>query len=483
MSGSIKPDKGVYILERTLDWKQGLAIALGVPLLILPSIGYFTSYVWGFSIIIWILSITQGFIQNFAYGELASRYPEASGLPGFVQVIFKGNTDNEYCASKFIGGFSAWGYWFAWNPVLAIYSILIGTYLHGLIPAFNNVPVYFLSLASGIVIFGFLILINWKGVAGGAKLGYILAVFSITPLMFISISTFFTGSFHVGNITNYMLPLDWQWDSAHIIILLGLMAMAQWSACAWETAAIYAPEYKNPKKDIPKALFVCGIFCIFTFVVVQMACVGTLGVEAIIAEPYSPMLGLAQISLGDIGVLIAIPMLLASMVLIIQTGLLGSSKAMQSMAQEGNLPQILGKSNIHNVPIVAMIIISLFNLVLIGLGNPSTILAASALGYSVANGISLFAYFKASKTAPQVKDDEYFKAPKGWKYLALACGILNIPLYFIGITMINILDFGLQSALIGLIVLLLYVPLWYYSKCEARDRRIMDHQKNLGGSN
>ena len=29
-------------LERTIDWKQGLAISIGVPLLILPSIGYFT---------------------------------------------------------------------------------------------------------------------------------------------------------------------------------------------------------------------------------------------------------------------------------------------------------------------------------------------------------------------------------------------------------------------------------------------------------
>ncbi|NPE31473.1 amino acid permease, partial [Methanococcoides sp. SA1] len=35
-------------LERSIDWKQGLAIAIGVPLLILPSIGYFASYLWSF---------------------------------------------------------------------------------------------------------------------------------------------------------------------------------------------------------------------------------------------------------------------------------------------------------------------------------------------------------------------------------------------------------------------------------------------------
>ena len=51
-------------LERSIDWKQGLAIAIGVPLLILPSIGYFASYLWSFAIIVWGLSVFQGFMQN-----------------------------------------------------------------------------------------------------------------------------------------------------------------------------------------------------------------------------------------------------------------------------------------------------------------------------------------------------------------------------------------------------------------------------------
>src|SRR5689334_11507975 len=36
---------GVDHLKRSIDWKQGLAIALGVPLLILPSLGYLPTYV------------------------------------------------------------------------------------------------------------------------------------------------------------------------------------------------------------------------------------------------------------------------------------------------------------------------------------------------------------------------------------------------------------------------------------------------------
>ena len=42
MSKSISD--GVDHLERSINWKQGLAIALGVPLLILPSLGYLPMY-------------------------------------------------------------------------------------------------------------------------------------------------------------------------------------------------------------------------------------------------------------------------------------------------------------------------------------------------------------------------------------------------------------------------------------------------------
>ncbi|WP_054865253.1 hypothetical protein [Methanosarcina barkeri] len=52
-------------LKRSIDWKQGLAIALGVPLLILPSIGYLTNYVWAFSIIIWGLTVLLGFFPEY----------------------------------------------------------------------------------------------------------------------------------------------------------------------------------------------------------------------------------------------------------------------------------------------------------------------------------------------------------------------------------------------------------------------------------
>lgn len=465
---------------RTLHWTQGMTIALGVPVLILPSIGDFAGYIGTFAIAIWMISIFQGFMQNLAYAELASRYPHASGLPGFAQAVF-GNKDQEYGFSKFIGGFSAWGYWFAWNPVLAIFSLLIGKYLTGLFPVFSNVNPQIVSVVAGALIFTGLLLVNRMGVTGGATLGYILAALSLIPLFIISLAGILSDQFDAARITDNLIPNvtaffggtfgtegggEWAFQPYQLFYFFGIMAMAQWSACAWETAAIYAPLYKKPRRDIPKALFGCGIVCIFSYFLVQTACTGTLGLEGIAADPLSPMLSLARSTMGEAGVNITIIMLLAAMVLIIQTGFLGSSSAMAAMADEGNLPKFFGKRNAFNMPTRSMITICLLNLILISLGNPVSILAASAFGYVLANSISLFAYVKASGEARRLEAQkgDFFKAPNGWKYVALFFGIMNLPFYGIGVTMLNFEFYGWHQATAGFIIILLFVPLWLYSR-------------------
>lgn len=407
-------------LKRTIGWKQGLFIALGVPLLILPSIGYTASYLWAAAVILWGLSVFQGFMQNIAYGEMATAFPKASGLPGFAQSVFTNrNSKSKYDKGKFIGAFSAWGYWFAWNPVLAIFSLTIASYLQGLIPQLADMNFVILAMIVGAIIFTLLLLVNSRGLSSSAKIGLILALFSLLPLIVITLAPFVTGSFELSNITGALVPDDWAWDLHHILIILGLFGIAQWSACAWETAAIYGPQYKKPGTDVPKALFGCGLVCMFTFIVVQLSVTGTLGVEGILAEPVSPLLPVANATFGQAGGAVIIVMLVAAMVLIIQTAYLGSATAMQSMAAEGNLPNYFAKLNSKGVPIRAMVVIALFNMLLITLETPTAILAASAMGYACANAISLFAFWKARTDLKQSKLERPFKAPRGWKYVVV----------------------------------------------------------------
>ncbi|MGY4544501.1 amino acid transporter [Arthrobacter sp. UYNi723] len=457
-------------LKRSINWKQGMAIALGVPLLILPSLGYLPMYVSAAAILIWGLSVLQGFMQNAAYAEMATTFPKASGLPGFAQHVFRTeNYKGKYDKGKLIGGFTAWSYWFGWSPILAIFAIMVGGYLYGLFPVLGETfTEYQLSLISGLVIFTGLFVINWFGLKDGAILGYILAAVSLIPLVVLAVAPFATGRVEMANITGSWWPTDWAWDMHHILILFGVFAIAQWSACAWETAAIYGPEYKNPSKDVPKALFACGIICFLLYVLVQSAVIGVLGVEGVLAEPVSPLIPVAQAVFGEAGSIITIIMLIFAMILIIQTAYLGSSRAMHSMATEGNLPKFLGKTNRQGTPFIAMLVIGAFNLVLISMGNAAAILAASAIGYTCANGISLFAYVKAKKHPAFANLERPFKAPRGWKNVAMTFGLFNVPLCLVGVVYLNSLEIGWASTWVGFIVLSLYLPIWLYAQHESR---------------
>jgi len=113
-----------------------------------------------------------------------------------------------------------------------------------------------------------------------------------------------------------------------------------------------------------------------------------------------------------------------------------------------------------------MLVIGAFNLVLISMGNPAAIVAASAIGYTCANGISLFAYVRAKKHPAFANLERPFQAPRGWKNVAMAFGLFNLPLCLIGLVYLNSLEIGWTPTWVGFIVLALYIPIWFYSQHE-----------------
>lgn len=465
--------------ERTIDWKQGFAIGMGIPVLVLPSIGYLASYIWAAAILVWGLSVCQAFVQNTAYGELATAFPQESGLPGYSQRVFDNNSYSNYSRGKFIGGFSAWGYWFAWNPALAICAILIGSCIQGLIPELAGINSTMFSLICGGVVFGSLSLVSARGIGNGARLGLILAIMSIIPISILAIGPVITGSFQLSNITGALWPTGWSWDLGSILIIFGLFGIAEWSTC-FEGVVVFGPQYKNPGSDVPKALFGAGIVCLIFFVMVQASTTGTLGITGILAQPISPFVPIAQMTFGTLAGGILIIMLVAALVLCILTCYLVSGGAMQAMAKNGYLPGSLAKLNPRGVPVRALIVTAIFNMFLIFLGTPIAILTASAFGYMFANAISLLAYYKA-KTDPEMsKLPRPFKAPRGYKYVALIMAIFNVPFCLIGVAYLNASASGWAPVIVGAFILVIYVPIWVYSRYEFRKAQATDRPFIIG---
>jgi amino acid transporter len=66
-------------LARTLTWFDGFSIALGVPALLLFSVGSIVVLTGTLSPLIWIVSVSIDLLQAFIFAEMANLFPHKSG--------------------------------------------------------------------------------------------------------------------------------------------------------------------------------------------------------------------------------------------------------------------------------------------------------------------------------------------------------------------------------------------------------------------
>lgn len=462
-------------LVRSIDWKQGLIIAMGIPILIVPSLCDLSVTLWAMSIIIWVLSVLSGFLLNIPLGEMCATFGVA-GIGGSIQHVYR--DDERYAGKKInrgrlIGSLGAWAYFATWVPVIPIFTIMTGVYINdyfGLGLTGMTATLFYLVL--GILIYGFIIVSGRKGLEGGAKVQLILAAITIVPILIICIFPLFNGTFDISNILDELVPKDhifadgttstaWVWDGNSILMILGCFTVAQWSAVGWESAATYGAEYKEPGKDVPKALMACGLLCLFMYFVISFCMYGALGIEQIYDAGSATLIPISESNFGEIGGAIAVFLLIVGMVMIIQTAFLGTARTIQIMAKDGNFPYTFSLTNKYGVPMWAMAFEAFIGFVIILAGiTASQILAVSALGFAIALGMCMLAFIK-TRHDPRFKDVErVYKAPR-WAmpaayFMAIFEFFFMIPglLYYVYVTM------GFGYCIIGLAATFLYIPCW-----------------------
>ncbi len=445
---------------RTMTWKQGTFIMLGIPILILPSLYDISGTLWAFSIVLWTVAVAQAFLSNIAFGELVSTFPDTDGVPGAVSRILTPKNASRFSLKKFIAAFGAWGYWFTWTPAPAVFSILIADYLVSYFKVFADMNYLLLTLTIGIILIGGFLLINIRGFNGGAKASVILTLLSIIPITVILSGTLISGDFQFSNIENGWLPPSWSWSPIDMVMLFGCLGLAQWSATAWEGCVIFGSEYKKPKSDIPKALLAGGMICLFFYFFISTTVFGTLGTELVEEAGTATLVPIAVMLFGNAGAPIAVLFLVAAMLLIVQTGFLGGARSMHALALSGQMPTVFKRVNKHGIPVYALIMAFIVNILLIFVGNPVSIISASGMTYCIGIGVALIAFF-VSKTSPEFKDiKRIWSAPRGWRWIALAMAMYELLILLPCLFYWNMVTYGTISIILSLAVILIYVPIW-----------------------
>ena len=393
-------------LQRSIGWKDAFWMASGVPALVLFSIGGIAATIGNPSWVIWMLSVTFGFLQAFVYAEIAGLFPNKSGGAS----IYGAAAWVRY--SKIIAPLSVWCNWLAWTPVLAIGGGLAAGYVltsfFGAESAINAWEVTLLNLdflnegltlrINAVSIVGSAILLcvfiaQHKGISAAAKLQTIIGLAVLIPLLIVGIVPLLTGDVLASNLTP-LVPVTGEWNIEGTTLFLGGLFIAAWSAYAFETAICYTSEFRDPQRDTVRAIIAAGVICVVVYTLVPLSFQGVLGVEGMLQPGIVDGSAVAGAMAGMVGggniiAKVMVIMLFLALVLAIMTSMAGSSRTLYQGSVDGWLPKYLSHANEHGAPTRAMWTDLGFNLILLLMSDYLFVLAVSNCCYLVFNFLNL----------------------------------------------------------------------------------------------
>ena len=239
----------------------------------------------------WTVSVLIGFVDAFMYAEIAGLHPKKSG----GTAVHGATAWIRYIRPT--AAISLWCNWLAWTPVLAIGAGLGASYLLSIFYAPDSTVMTWqwtivnldflkeglvLRINAVFIVGAFIILAVWNiqhyGILRTARVQTILTIGAITPLLVLSIIPLITGDVVSSNFSPFV-PVNGSWDITGWEFFLGALFICAWTTYAFETAVCYMSEFRNPAKDMSRAILVSGLFCIFCFTLIPFVFQGVLGTE------------------------------------------------------------------------------------------------------------------------------------------------------------------------------------------------------------
>ena len=511
-----------FSFHRSINWTGAFWVASGVPALVLFSMGAIAATVGKPAWLVWLISISFGFIQAFTYAEIAGLFPHKTGGASVYGAVAWIN----YC--KPVAPLSIWCNWIAWGPVLAIGSGLAAGYiLTALFPpdaVINTWQITLLDLSTlkvgltlrinatfiiGAALMIIVFAIQNGGILRSARATMILGMTSLVPLMVLALVPLITGDLPAENFFP-LSPLAYdseghvmagEWNLDGWVLMAGGLFIAAWSTYGFETAVCYTREFKHPRTDTFKAILYSGLLCIVAFTLIPIAFQGHLGLgqlvqpetlntagQVIAPAEYGGMLsddiysgmGVASALAGIVGgsgfiANLFVVMLVLALLLSIMTTMSGSSRTLCQGAVDGLLPRYLSKVNENGAPTRAMWTNLIINLMLLSMSDYVFLLAASNVGYIIFNFLNLNAGWIHRIDRPNW--DRPYKAPTSLIVAGTILAYINMLLMGLGANV-----WGGGTLMSGLIVASLIFPIFvwrHYVVDRGRFPRAMLEDINL----
>lgn len=237
-----------------------------------------------------------------------------------------------------------------------------------------------------------------------------VTVAKLLPLiLFVAVGIFFIK----GNNFNPMFP-----GGEYVSGSFGQAAVTLFYAfTGFEGIVVAAGDMENPKKNLPKVIFLSILVVSLFYVFIQVVSIGILGPEAAAASSVPIQDAFERVAGGFGKALIFAGTLLSTGGLLISSVYL-TPRSGSALAENGMLPAVVAKRNRFNAPYVAIIISAIIVLAIAWSGTFSSLAMISAISRFAQYIPTCLAVLVFAKTKKEVTSS--FTLPFGWFIPVLA---------------------------------------------------------------
>jgi len=286
--------------------------------------------------------ITYSFVLCFA--EAASHFKETGGPYLYSRTVF----------GRLVGFEVGWSAWLARVSAFGANSNLLVSYIAFFSPRASEEPILTVLLT---IVTATLMLINIRGVTGGARFGAALAILKVGALLlFVIVGLVFVNwnQFSAVSITTQL-----NWGQAILLLI--------YAFTGFEVTTVPAAEARDPQRDIGSALVIALLVCAILYIAVQTVAIGTVDD---LASSQRPLVESARLFWGpSAGALISV-LVCISIVGNLSGSLLNSPRMTFAMAEHGEIPAFFAKVHpVYRTPVVSIICFALVSLILAASGT------------------------------------------------------------------------------------------------------------------
>jgi APA family basic amino acid/polyamine antiporter len=427
-------------------------------------------------LVIWLVTGLLTMSAALSYGELAGMMPNAGGQYVYIQRAY----------GKLISFLYGWTvFTVIQTGVIAAVAVAFANYTAVFFPALEN---EIFKIGDGFIFtnkqvlamfsIGLLTYINTKGVKNGKIIQLVFTSAKLIALFALIIFGLYVG-FHTDTFATNFTNM---WDASKTVLndngtltitklsgvaLLGAMGAtiinSLFSSDAWNNVTFIAGEIKDPKKNIPRSLFLGTLIVTVIYILANVAYLALLPLHGtpdgsitqhgiMFASQDRVGAAAASVIMGNIGVFVMAGLIMVSTFGCNSGLILSGGRLFYAMAKDALFFKQAGELNVHDVPAKALWFQCAWACILCVSGRYSDLLTYSTFASLLFYILTIGGLFILRKKEPNT--DRPYKA----------FGYPVIPILYIVITAaicFTLLIYDTRNTGLGLFIVALGIPVYY----------------------